>query len=297
MKRIISVAVDDSLNNSTVKYILKSKIGLSGTVIKRLKKNKTDILLNNMPVHTDAIVKCGDVLQINISYDSCSENIVPVDGKLDILYEDDDILIINKLAGIPVHPSPGNYMNSIANYAIWYLKEQGINTAFRAVNRLDSCTSGLMVIAKNSASHTKLIEQIHTNEFKREYIAIVCGNVTQKDGEINAPIARKENSVIERTVSINGNKASTHFTTIINKASYSVLKICLETGRTHQIRVHMKYIGHPLAGDFLYGTEDKDLICRPALHSYSINIMQPFTGKKISVIAPLPEDMRRIIPY
>ena len=220
-----------------------------------------------------------------------SENIIPVHLPLNIVYEDEDILLINKPADMPVHPSINNYDNTLANGIAYYYKLQGKPFVFRCINRLDRDTTGLLIIAKNALSASILSNQMKKREIHRTYLAIVSGIPEKEANTITAPIARKENSAIERCVDfMNGEHAVTHYQTVASKEDYSLLKLSLETGRTHQIRVHAKYIGNPLLGDYLYNP-DFSKIQRVALHSYRLNFMHPITEKLMSFSAPLPKDM------
>lgn len=192
---------------------------------------------------------------------------------------------------MPVHPSINNYDNTLANGIAYYYKMQGKSFVFRCINRLDRDTTGLLIIAKNALSASILSNQMKKREIHRTYLAVVSGIPEKETDTITAPIARKENSAIERCVDfINGERAVTHYQTVASKEDYSLLKLSLETGRTHQIRVHAKYIGNPLLGDYLYNP-DFSKIQRVALHSYRLNFVHPITEKPMSFSAPLPKDM------
>ena len=235
----------------------------------------------------------GDILKITIR-DTASENIVPTDIPLDIVYEDEDVLVINKPPNMPTHPSMGNYENSLANGVMYYYKSKGEERVFRAVNRLDKDTSGLMAVAKNSYIHARLGEEIQKKELKRKYMCIVCGDV-ERDGTVDAPIRRADGSVINRIVAPDGQRAVTHYRVIKRYGEYTLLEMKLETGRTHQIRVHMAYIGHPLVGDWLYGTEDHNIAKRQMLHSCYLCFTHPITGQIMEFKDEMAEDMRAFI--
>lgn len=194
---------------------------------------------------------------MDLNYEETSDNILSVYIPLDIVYEDDAFLIINKPAGIPVHPSLHYYNNSLSNGVKFYFDKIGLNKKIRPVNRLDKDTSGLVVFAKNEYIQECLIRQMQNNQFKKEYIALLDGILEQKEGTVNAPIARKEKSIIERCIWDDGDTAITHYKVLEEYACFSLVNFLLETGRTHQIRVHSKYIGHPILGDTLYGKESK----------------------------------------
>ena len=235
----------------------------------------------------------GDILKITIR-DTASENIVPTDIPLDIVYEDEDVLVINKPSNMPTHPSMGNYENSLANGVMYYYKSKGEERVFRAVNRLDKDTSGLMAVAKNSYIHARLGEEIQKKELKRKYMCIVCGDV-ERDGTVDAPIRRADGSVINRIVAPDGQRAVTHYRVVKRYGEYTLLEMELETGRTHQIRVHMAYIGHPLVGDWLYGTEDHNIAKRQMLHSCYLCFTHPITGQIMEFKDEMAEDMRAFI--
>ena len=214
---------------------------------------------------------------------------------LDIVYEDDDLIVINKPAGMPIHPSLNNYRNSLANALMYYYTKQNKPFIFRCTNRLDRDTSGLTVIAKHLVSSSILSQMAVRHEITREYLAIVRGPVTPSQGTINAPIGRAGTSLIERKIDPeHGENAVTHYRVITEKNGHSLVSLILETGRTHQIRVHMKYIGHPLIGDYLYNP-DMEFISRQALHSHRLSFRHPITGKTMEFEAPLPEDMAVIL--
>ena len=261
-----------------------------------------DLLMENMDDLTYTLARengknwdeaKGDILKITIR-DTTSENIVPTDIPLDIVYEDEDVLVINKPSNMPTHPSMGNYENSLANGVMYYYKSKGEERVFRAVNRLDKDTSGLMAVAKNSYIHARLGEEIQKKELKRKYMCIVCGDV-ERDGTVDAPIRRADGSVINRIVAPDGQRAVTHYRVVKRYGEYTLLEMELETGRTHQIRVHMAYIGHPLVGDWLYGTEDHNIAKRQMLHSCYLCFTHPITGQIMEFKDEMAEDMRAFI--
>ena len=222
--------------------------------------------------------------------------IPPVRLPLDIIYEDEDIIVINKPAGMPVHPSINNYTNTLANGLAWYYQEQGKPFIFRCTNRLDRDTSGLTIIAKHMLSSNILSRMTVRHEIRREYLAIVRGSVQPAEGTISAPLSRKPGSVIERTVDFDhGERAVTHYHVVEETNGHSLVSLLLETGRTHQIRIHMKYLGFPLIGDYLYNP-DMEYMQRQALHSCRLALNHPITGEKLEFRAPLPEDMQSVFP-
>ena len=289
MKRTLEYKITDEYSGCKVEYILKRRLRISGSLIRELKKHPDGILLNGGHIRTIDIADTGDVITVNM-YDTQSENIKPQDIPLDIMYEDEDILIINKQPGIPTHPSPGHFDYTLANGVMYHYIQNGENHMFRAVNRLDSGTSGVMCIAKNSYAHARLGGDINTRELRRKYLAIAEGQLTG-GGTIDEPIARVD--FIKRAVRPDGQRAVTHYRAVENFGNYTLVELWLETGRTHQIRVHMSHIGHPLLGDWLYGTEDKALFPRQALHSSYLRLIHPVTGEELEFMPPLAADMEK----
>ena len=293
MDRILEYEIPSEYDGANITTVLKQHFKISTNLIKDLKKYKEGIQVNGEHKRVVDFVAKGDILKITIR-DTASENIVPTDIQLDIVYEDEDVLVINKLPNMPTHPSMGNYENSLANGVMYYYKSKGEERVFRAVNRLDKDTSGLMAVAKNSYIHARLGEEIQKKELKRKYMCIVCGDV-EHDGTVDAPIRRADGSVINRIVAPDGQRAVTHYRVIKRYGEYTLLEMKLETGRTHQIRVHMAYIGHPLVGDWLYGTEDHNIAKRQMLHSCYLCFTHPITGQIMEFKDEMAEDMRAFI--
>lgn len=387
----------------TIKGYLKSR-GYSAQNLKILKQLPDGILLNGAPAHMNARLSLGDTLTVQIKEEASSENIVPVKLPLNIVYEDEDLLVVNKPAGMPIHPSQNNYDNTLANALAYYFQQKGESFVFRCIGRLDRDTSGLTVIAKhfvsagilgdlvaektlrtrgdissssmpnhattftpesssnnqcllplppapeaispmnaiNAEISSPMSSDFHRNQtFLREYLAIVRGPVIPSSGTITAPLGRKPGSIIERCVDFeNGEPAVTHYRVVEEKNGYSLVSLILGTGRTHQIRIHMKYIGHPLIGDYLYNPENQQsksittistaekveansrissfqepatitpsvltrqaphsnsdipALTRQALHSHRLSFPHPMTGQPLEFVAPLPEDMQKLL--
>ena len=279
-----------------VSRFLKQK-GFSSQNLVQLKKDPSAVLANGIPCFMNHILQPGDTLTLHIRENHSSEKIPPVNLPLNIVYEDADLMVINKPAGMPIHPSMNNYYNSLANGLAYYFAQQNCPFVFRCINRLDRDTSGLILLAKNPYSSCILSEAVKEHAIHREYAAVVSGK-TDSSGTIALPIARKDGSTIERVCDPErGEAAVTHYQTIAyNKdADLSFIRLLLETGRTHQIRVHMKAIGHPLPGDFLY-CPDYRFIDRQPLHSTYLSFSHPVTGEKLEFSAPLPGDMRKLFP-
>ncbi len=285
------VKKDDNYTN--INQILKNEFNISSRLFSKL-VNLKKISINGVITDTRNSVKPKDKITISFDYEENNENIVPKEMNLDILYEDDWLLIINKSANIAVHPSILHYDNSLSNGIKFYFDKIGLKKKIRPVNRLDRNTSGIVIFAKNEYIQECLINQMKNNNFKKEYLAIVEGYFDEKSGTINKPIARKENSIIERCISLNGKESITKYKVLKEFNNYSFIKCILLTGRTHQIRVHLVSINHPILGDSLYGKESK-LINRQALHCYNINFIHPIYKNNIQIIAQLPNDMSNLV--
>ncbi len=294
MDRTITYTIDHAGQNLRIEQFLRRK-GYSCQNLARLKKMPGSIRINGTWSYMRTPLSPGDVLTVHIRERESSPNIVPVRLPLDIIYEDEDIILVNKPAGMPTHPSLNNYRNSLANALMYYYEQQGKPFIFRCTNRLDRDTSGITVIAKHMVSSAILSGLAVRHEVIREYLAITRGSVSPPAGVICAPIGRTGSSLIERAVDPeHGERAVTHYRVAEEKNGHSLVSLILETGRTHQIRVHMKYIGYPLIGDYLYNP-DMECISRQALHSRSLCFPHPITGEKMEFSAPLPEDMRSVL--
>ena len=293
MKRIFHYTISTEYNEQTLLSFLKHK-NYSSQIITHLKRTENGILLNGEWGRVRDILHTGDMLIINLIETESSENIIPTNLPLDIVYEDEDILIINKPADMPIHPSQGNYDNTLANAVAYYYQQKGESFTYRCINRLDRDTTGILIVAKHMYSASLLSEMVAKREIHREYLALATGEVP-KSGTIVASIGRVDGSTIERHVDeAHGDYACTHYKRLIYNNGYSLVSLKLETGRTHQIRVHMKHIGHPLPGDFLYNP-DYSVIKRQALHSHRLVFKHPITGESLEFVADLPMDMKKII--
>ena len=294
MNRTIEYTIPESQNGLRVEQFLRRK-GYSRQNFTEIKRMPQSILVNGIHYYMRQTLAAGDHLQVCICETESSEKIPPVKLPLNIVYEDEDILVINKPAGMPIHPSMNNYDNTLANAVCHYYQTQGIPYTFRCVNRLDRDTTGLTILAKHLISSAILNSEVSVRGISREYLAIVKG-FTEDEGTVNAPIGRKEGSTIERQIDVlHGETAITHYKRLAYQDGLSLISLKLETGRTHQIRVHMKSIGHPLIGDFLYNP-DFTKINRQALHSYRLRFTHPVTKKPLVFTAPLPEDMQALFP-
>ena len=277
----------------TIKQVLKEEFLLSDRLIIKLKQTK-QIYLNNVATFINQKLEIGDEIIIDLDFEEACDNIVPTKMDLDILYEDDGILIINKPPFLPVHPSMDHYDDSLSNGIKYYFDCIGLKRKIRPVNRLDKNTSGIVIFAKNEYIQECLVKQMKSNVFEKEYIAIAEGIINKNEQIIDAPIARKENSIIERCVNSNGDNAITVINLIKNYSDYSLIKCILKTGRTHQIRVHTSYIGHPIIGDDLYGYKSNK-INRQALHAHKIKLIHPITKKQLEIEAKIPKDIENLL--
>lgn len=289
----LSYQIDKDEHYDNVLHVLKEQFLLSDKLITKLKKaNK--IYLNSLPTYTKKSVTVGDTVSVLIDFEEDNSNIVASNIPLNIIYEDDYLLVLNKPANIAIHPSILHFDNSLSNGVKFYFDKLGLKKKIRIVNRLDRNTSGIVILAKNEYIQECLIKQMKTNEFKKDYLAIAKGILESKSGTLNFPIARKEGSIIERTVSSDGDSAITHYDVVKEFNNLSLVHIVLETGRTHQIRVHFSHIGHPILGDTLYGSPS-ELINRQALHSYKLTFIHPVTKKELILESSLPNDIKNII--
>lgn len=275
-----------------INQILTNELKISSRLLYKLIKNKC-IFINDILCDSRDLANIGDLLTINLDYEEDNSNIVPIKMNLDIVFEDDWLLVINKPAGIAVHPSILHYSDSLCNGIRFYFDSIGLKKKIRPVNRLDLNTSGIVVFAKCEYIQECLISQMKDNLFKKEYLAFCEGIFENKSGTIDLPIARKDNSIIERCISENGQPSITHYEVLKEFNNYSLVKCMLETGRTHQIRVHMSAISHPLIGDSLYGSIS-DFIDRQALHCYKLQFVHPITKMYMDFCGEIPLDFKKL---
>lgn len=307
MKRILTYPITESDSDQRI-YDFLCHHGYSRHIRTWLKQHPGSVRLNGEEALFYFPLKNGDLLEISLEEEHPSENIVPVDLPIHIIYEDEDLMVIDKPADMPVHPSIGNYENTLANAAAWYFHRQDIPFVFRCINRLDRDTTGLLILAKHMLSGAILSDQMKKRAIHRTYLAITEGK-TDPAGTIDSPIGRTDQSLILRQVDHeNGDSACTHYlqkcwhpktfypeTLPVPQDGLSLVQLQLETGRTHQIRVHMTSIGHPLIGDTLYNPETA-LMNRQALHSYRLAFTHPVTGVSLEFTSSLPEDMAEFFP-
>jgi pseudouridine synthase, RluA family len=287
MLKNLEFIVDESQNGITVLSFLHLK-NVSNRMIRKLKLINEGITSNGIHIRTIDKLKFGDIIRLKIIED---EKIpVPAEGEIpQIIYEDESMIVFNKPKSMPVHQSRGHYTDALSNYAAAHFLKNNLKSTFRAINRLDRDTTGIVIAAKNQYAANKLSMCV----INKKYLAVVNGKL-KNNGEINAPIKRKEGSIIERKVDEKGAFALTKYKVLKCKNDITLLEVELATGRTHQIRVHFAYIGHPLVGDTLYGLSS-DLIDRQALHCSEMIIKHPISSKKICLKADFPEDMKKLI--
>ncbi len=282
--------VQEAESGQTIEWFLKKR-GYSRQILTQLKKTDQGIRKNGTWAYTRDRVKEGDLLGICLIEKVEAGKILPVRLPFSVVFEDEHLLVISKPADMPVHPSMNNYDNTLANAVAAYAQEKGESYAFRCINRLDRDTTGLLILAKHMLSAAVLYGQMRRKEIHRTYLAIVKGRL-ESPGVIDLPIGRKEGSTIERIVDPeHGEHAVTHYQPLQWDTDWTLVQCMLETGRTHQIRVHMRHIGHPLPGDFLYCPEDHSMKRQP-LHSWKLSFMHPITGESMEFVQPVPEDMK-----
>ena len=297
MERKLEYIITDEFHNKTIEHFLKAQ-EFPHQAIVQLKKTQEGILRNGIWAYTSEKLESGDHLLLHLVEDVAESSIEPIYAPLNIVYEDEDLLVIDKPANMPIHPSMNHHEGTVANGLMYYFHQQGKPFTFRAINRLDRDTSGLTMVAKHLLSGGILSRQVSTKEIKRTYRAICHGEIPE-NGTIDAPIARVADSTIERCVDFeNGESAVTHFKRISydQEKDLSLVELQLETGRTHQIRVHLKYLGYPIIGDFLYNP-DYTYCQRQALHSASLHFTHPITKKEMHFASPLPEDLKCIFSH
>lgn len=306
----LKYSVDSSDSGKQLKYILKKKLYISNILLLKLKQTKS-IFVNDLPTFVTYIVKPNDVIKVDLNnmYEKLNETVTKFSDKykinsenLNILYEDDYLLILNKPPFLPVHPSSSHYENTLSNSVAYYLEKQKIYS-IHIVTRLDKDTSGICIFAKNEYIQELFIRKKGTINIKKKYIAIVDGIVKKDHDIITLNISRSKDSIITREVNENGDFAKTEYK-VLNRnidKNYTVLEILLHTGRTHQIRVHMSHLGHILLGDELYANKFKfsknirEYINRQALHASTVTFNHPITNKQIIIEAPIPDDMKKLI--
>jgi len=275
-----------------VREITRKYFDFSARLRNRIKRQKLT-MRNGETTEGWHRVSEGDVISITLPDEH--SYFPPEDIPLDIVFEDDDLMVINKQPGLVVHPTNGCKSGTCANALAHYMEETGHVFKIRFVNRLDRDTSGLLLVSKNAYCQNHITNQMKQDLIHKKYTAIVKGIVSSERGTIDLPIGRPDREDIRRGVHQDGAPSVTHYEVLNYLNGHTLIELRLETGRTHQIRVHMSHIGHPVLGDSLYGEEEPDLIGRQALHASGLAFIHPITKERVDFEAPLPEDMRRAI--
>ncbi len=288
--RILELKIPEDMNGLPVRRVLKQQFHFASSLISRLKTKPDGICLNGEKVYTNALVKTGDLLTVNITDLDPFNPAEPREFSLDIRYEDADLLIIHKPAGMAVHGSDRLPSITVANACSW---RYGQDCSFHPAHRLDKGTSGLLVIAKSAYVHDRLRSRMHTADFERSYLAVIEGVMDPPCGTICKPVSRDPVEGIRRVIDPEGLASETRYETLQESNGRSLVSAFPVTGRTHQIRIHFSSCGHPLIGDPVYGTVS-EMIRRPALHSHRIHLVHPVTGEVLDLVDPLPEDMSRL---
>ncbi|MGG2196295.1 MULTISPECIES: RluA family pseudouridine synthase [Paenibacillus] len=280
-----------------LRTVLRSRLGVSRKLLSRLKMTEQGITVNGERKYIDVKVRTGDRVAVRMIEEQ-SDDIMPQPMPLNILYEDEELLVLNKEAGLIVHPTHGHYTGTIANGVVHYWRERGENFRFRPIHRLDQETSGALAVAKNPYVHQQISEQMQAHQLKKEYLAIVHGRMADDAGTVNAPIDRNPDAPHLRIVTETGYAAVTHYRIERRFAEATLVRLRLETGRTHQIRVHMQHLGHPLLGDKLYGFKSESAeagIDRHALHACTLGLTHPTLKRWMEFEAPMPDDMEHCL--
>lgn len=301
--RMLSCIVDEPFVGQTVEFVLRTKLFVSRRGVRHARHVPGGVLIDGVQCRTDATVALGQEVSICISDEHVATKVSQVNpepGPLDVVFEDEDLIVVNKPAGLVMHPSRGHHDGTMINFLVHYLKRTGRSCNPHPVSRLDQGTTGLVIFTTSGYAQDRLQDQLHSPSFERAYLALCRGSFEYRSGLVDAPIGRVEDLPSSFDVTPDGKHAVTHYRVLATfdvegEGSVSLVKLVLETGRTHQIRVHMKHLGHPLLGDAAYGSPSI-LIDRPCLHSWSVRAEHPVTRERFEVCAPLPPDMAALVP-
>lgn len=296
--REIEYTVKEADGRLTAGEIMRERLMLSSREVSRCKLFDDGVMCKGNPIRVISELEPGEVLTVRLYEDIENGSlIIPSDEPIDIVYEDEDLILLNKKGDMVVHPSYAHYKDSLSNALAGYYKKTGQEHVMRVIGRLDRETSGLIIFAKNRHSASILSRKSERMSRRKEYLALCSGIFETKEGTVDAPIERIPGQRMIREVRDDGKRAITHYKVEKEFQDFSLVRLKLDTGRTHQIRVHMSYLGHPLLGDNLYGKEIEDNkgLTRAALHACHLEFEQPITGEKLSFEAQLPEDMQNAI--
>ena len=293
MNNCIIYTIEEQQAGKKTREYLRGVHNLSTRLIRGAAKEGR-IKANNKTIKLDYILKYGDEISIQINKEE-SQNIEPEQIDIDVVYEDRDILVVNKPPFMVVHPTRSHFSGTLANCVMYYFKETNQDCIVRLVSRLDMNTSGLIILAKNQFSHMSLAREMQKDDFVKGYLAIIHGNMREEQGTIDLPIYKAGEAEVKRVVDERGQHSVTHYTVIERFKNANLVKLILETGRTHQIRVHLSNEGHPIFGDSLYGNLDEEYINRQALHAYKLKFPNPRTGEIINLEVDIPEDMKNLL--
>ena len=291
----LEYSIQDDWSGMVISYLLRKKLDFSAALMHTLRETEGSFILDGQAVPHYTAVRPGQKLVVRLPDDPPSA-ILPASRSLNIIYEDAHLIILSKDAGVVVHPGPNHHNDTVGNFLMEHYLQEGEHHLFRPINRLDKGTSGLMCVAKHAYAADRLRSMLHSQNFNRCYFAICHGIPKAECGLIEAPIGRKEGSVIEREVRPDGKYALTEYRVLQTAGKNALLQVSPKTGRAHQIRVHLAHIGHPLVGDFLYGTESP-LITRTALHSASLTLRHPVTNEIMTFETPMPADMQALLKH
>lgn len=295
MEKKISFQIGKDGGGMTLRDVLRKEMGLSSREISRAKFRENGICVNRVRRRIDSRVEAGDCIEVVLEEaGSDSNHLLPLEGEPVILYQDEDLCAVNKPAGMPVHPSHGHYRDTLANLIHTYYQRRGIEGIVRSVGRLDLDTSGVVLFARNRGAAARLAQQRSDGLFYKEYLAVCRGSFSKTQGVIEQSIGKRKDSLMKMQVCPEGKWALTKYQVVAQRGQKALVRIRIATGRTHQIRVHLAWMGHPLLGDRLYG-EDLADIGRAALHAWRAKLHQPFTGEAFQIQAPLPPDMYTLV--
>ncbi len=300
---MLTCIVDAPYVGKSIEFVLRTKLFVSRRGVRHARNVPGGVLLDGRPARTDTLVELGQELSICISDEHVAtkvSEVTPEEGPLEVVFEDADLIVVNKPAGLVIHPSRGHHSGTMINYLMHHLKQTGRTCNPHPVSRLDLGTTGLVIFTTSGYAQDRLQDQLHSPSFERAYLALCKGSFENKFGLVDAPIGRVEDLPSSFDVTADGKEAVTHYRVLgefelPGEGTVSLVRLVLETGRTHQIRVHMKHLGHPLLGDAAYG-EASLLLDRPALHSWSVEADHPVERRRFSVVAPLPADMAVLVP-